>query len=438
MRNWTRGVALVVMLLILAATLWFALTPQVEVMFARNLLLYRAESFWRGTPSSASGQLSGRVLNQNGEAIEGATVVAADEVGHTFVSESDGAGTYTLTLPRGAFVPMATRAGYDDATPRVGPFRRTIFVAPNATVRADFVMQRAPSRIQTADDSPQFFDEAVVHTDVPAPPSTPTLFEVRRRGFSFVRAGTVLTASYVYEPLAEGRYPILLFIYPCGAYPCSTLMYDILSKTMAAQGYVVVTFSPQRGVNIEDDIADILKLIAHTKAGQLSSKGEASKLALFAGSLTSIHVWRAAQLAPPETIQAIVILGGASDIFLLRQRFESNELLLEPQEIYDLVSYALIGMGRPNVQPELYVRYSVVYHLDALPPIPIALMHGVKDKTVPFEQTPHLSDAMSARGIAHERYDFPNQEHYLQFSPPTPDQMDMLEEVVTFLQRSLH
>ncbi|MCA1553855.1 MAG: S9 family peptidase, partial [Chloroflexi bacterium] len=282
----------------------------------------------------------------------------------------------------------------------------------------------------------QFFDEAFVRTDVPPPSSTPTLFDVRRRGFTFVRAGAVLTGSYVYEPTTDGIYPMLLFVYPCWIYPCSTIGWDLLSTTMAAQGFVVVAFSPQRGADLESDMDDALTLIAHIKAGHLSTKGDANRLALSGGSLTSIHVWRVAQLARPDTLRAIVVLGGISDVFLIRQRFESHELLLEPP--FDVpLSTALLGLGRPNLNPDLYVRYSPVYHLDALPRVPIALIHGGGDKTVPFEQSPHFSQWLNARSIAHELYLYPKQEHYLDLENINADERDMLEKVVGFLQRAL-
>lgn len=422
------------LLLMCIATGWFACSPQVEVMVARNLLLYRGERFWRAiapTSAPALGDLRGTVRDGQGQPVSGALIIAADANGRTFTSESDGAGQYHLRLLAGAYAPMATKAGYDDARLQFGPLARTIVVAGNETIASgDFTLRRAPLRAQAADASLQFFDEAIAHTNIPQ------AADVRRRGFTFVRASTILTGSYVYEPLTDGRYPLLLFIYPCWVYPCSTLGWDLLSATMAAKGFVVVAFSPQRGTDLEADVADVLQLIAHVKAGQLSTKGDASQLALAAGSLTSIHLWRVAQLAPCEAIQAIVVLGGISDLFLVRQRFEANELLLEPPFAAPL-STALIGLGRPNLNPDLYVRYSPVYHLDARPRAPIALIHGGSDKTVPYEQTPHFAEWLRARGIPHTMYLYPHQEHYLDLTNINAAELDMLDKVVGFLHDAL-
>ncbi|MEP7200543.1 MAG: carboxypeptidase regulatory-like domain-containing protein, partial [Chloroflexota bacterium] len=394
MHSLLRRLAVVVIVLLCAALAWFAFSPQLEVAFARNLLLYRAEKLWRATPSSpsATGTLMGVVRDEHGDAIAGATIVASDADGRAFVTTSDGAGRYTLTVTRGALVPMATKAGYDDATLQLGPLKRSIYIEANAIGEGDFVLRRSPARTQTADDSLKFFDDAIAHTDVTQPA------DVRRRGFTFARAGATLNGSYVYEPMSEGRFPMLLLVLPCWTYPCSTLGWDVLSATLASQGFVVVAFSPQRGIDFEADVDDVLKLIAHVKTHQLSAQGDESRVALLAGSLTSIHLWRVAQLAPRDALQGVVALGGVSDLFLIRQRFESHELLLEPP-FAEPLSNALIGLGRPNLNPEFYVRYSPVYHLDALTHVRIALIHGGGDKTVPFEQTPHFSAALTAHGI---------------------------------------
>jgi len=432
---WFRRFQIALCVLLVAGVVWSMLSAQVEVVLARNLLLYRAESVWRVAANPGGGQLRGRVLSSDGAPLSGASVLAAGPDGQTFTAESDASGAYTLSLPGGSFVPLATSAGYDDATLRAGPFRRTLMVVPGTTTQADFVLSRTVPRVQSADRSIQFGDEAIVHSDI-APAGGGLPFDVRRRGFTFGRAGALLGGSYVYEPNAGGAYPALLFIYPCWLYPCSTIGWDLLSTTMAAQGFVVVTFAPQRGADLEADMDDVLALIAHIKAGQLSALADTSRLTLLGGSLTSLHVWRVAQLAPPGALRGIVVLGGISDLFLIRQRFESHLLLLEPP--FDVpLSTALIGLGRPNLNPELYARYSPVYHLDALPRVPLALIHGGGDKTVPFEQSPHFAERLRAHSIAHELYLYPNQEHYLDLENINDDERDMLAKVVGFLQAAL-
>src|SRR5262249_25148677 len=135
-------------------------------------------------------------------------------------------------------------------------------------------------------------------------------------------------------------------------------------------------------------------------------------------------------------IQGIVVLGGLSDLFLIRQRFEEGALPLDPL-FADTLSTALIGLGRPNQSPEWYVRYSPLYHLDALPATAIALVHGGKDKIVPYEQSTRFADAMRARGIAHTSLLFPNHEHYLDLENVNAEELDMLDKVLGFLRQAM-
>jgi fermentation-respiration switch protein FrsA (DUF1100 family) len=326
-------------------------------------------------------------------------------------------------------VPVATRAGFTDAAPATGPFPLTIYVAANTDAAADFTLVKAPSRIPVASGLPAFGETVTSHTTIPRPA------DVRRRSFTFARAGLTLGGAQVYQPLDQRRYPALLIIYPCWTYPCSVLGWDLLSATLSAQGYVVVAYSPQRGPDIEGDVDDLLALMAFVRDGFVSQTTD-GRLTLLTGSLTSLHLWRAAQLAPSGSIQGIVILGGLSDLFLIRERFEEHALALEPPFAEPLTT-ALVALGRPNLNPQWYVRYSPVYHLDALPKAPIALVHGGKDRTVPFEQTTRFAAALSARGIAHQTFLYPDQEHYLDLDHVNADELDMLEKVLGFLRGAL-
>jgi hypothetical protein len=428
-----RRLSIVVLVVVPSALAWLALSPQPELALARNLLLYRAEPLWRAlAPSAAagSGMLHGSARSVQGAPLAETTVVAAADDGRAFTALSDAAGRYALALPPGSYVPMATHSGFDDAPLRFGTFQRAVDIEPGSDAEADFVLSPALLHPFAADGALTFLDDTTSHTDIPQPA------DVRRRAFAFVHAGVTLTGSQVYEPAATGRYPVLLFIYPCWAYPCSVLGWDLLSASMAARGYVVVAYSPQRALDLEADMDDLLTLLAHIRANHLSALGDGSRVALLTGSLTSIHLWRVVQLAPAGVVGSVVVLGGLSDLFLIRERFEAGALALEPP-FAEPLSTALIALGRPNLNPEFYVRYSPVYHLDALTQTPIALIYGGRDKIVPPEQTAHFSRLLLDRAIAHEVHLYPEQEHYLDLATLNPDELDMFEQVVGFLQRTL-
>jgi hypothetical protein len=464
-----RRLSIVLLVLIPAALAWFALSPQPEVVLARNLMLYRAEPFWRALElgTAGSGTLRGTVRSVQGAPLAETTVVAAAADGRAFAALSDAAGRYELALPSGSYVPVATHAGFDDAPLQWGPLRLTLNIADGSDARADFSLSPSVPHPFVTDGALAFFDDTLSHSDIPqpaggtpspsaaanaAPPGaraegivSPTAVptagsrepaDVRRRAFAFLRAGVTLTGSQVYEPYAPGHYPVLLFIYPCWTYPCSVMGWDLLSASMAARGYVVVAYAPQRGLDLEADMDDLLTLLAHIRANHLSARGDGSRVALLTGSLTSIHLWRVIQLAPAGVVGGVVVLGGLSDLFLIRERFEAGTLALEPP-FAEPLSTALIALGRPNLNPDFYVRYSPVYHLDALSKTPIALIYGGQDKIVPPEQTAHFSGQLLARGIAHEIHLYPELEHYLDLSTLNPGELDMFEQVVGFLQRTL-
>jgi len=175
MRKWIRLIAIGSTLLVLATTLWFALTPQVEVMFARNVLSYRLEQLLRiqHTQSDARGVLYGWVGEVRSEFIVpvgNATILASDPDGRTFTARSNGLD-YEISVPEGVYVPMAVSSGYEDTLSRnfLG-LKSSVTVQANQRYRVDFLMRRVQPRAQTADESLKFFDEALVRTDVPAPP----------------------------------------------------------------------------------------------------------------------------------------------------------------------------------------------------------------------------------------------------------------------------
>jgi dipeptidyl aminopeptidase/acylaminoacyl peptidase len=57
-----------------------------------------------------------------------------------------------------------------------------------------------------------------------------------------------------------------------------------------------------------------------------------------------------------------------------------------------------------------YYKYSVMYHLEGLPPA--CLLHGVDDELVPFSQSVQLAAEMERRGLAYEFYAYEGLKHY--------------------------
>src|SRR5512139_3439684 len=165
-----RVAALFAALALCGAGAWFATSPQLEVMFARNLLWHRLESL-AGAPAvrvlPPTGTLAGTVRDDRGQPVIGATVVAADASGRTYSTLSDAAGRYTLRLPPGETVPMATRAGYDDATLLWGPLRRSVTIADNSAAEGDFVLRRSAPRAARLEGEVRWGEDTHIHVEIP-------------------------------------------------------------------------------------------------------------------------------------------------------------------------------------------------------------------------------------------------------------------------------
>jgi len=134
---------------------------------------------------------------------------------------------------------------------------------------------------------------------------------------------------------------------------------------------------PSGGTDIEDDVENLLKTIAFLKEGRLSEKADGGKLGAVGGSYTSLHLYRLPQRT--KDVKALLALGSGSDLFMFRRDFARGVVMVEPP-----LDTALIALGYPNQEPELYFKCSVVYHLEDLPPL--CLIHSERDATVPVDQ----------------------------------------------------
>ena len=82
-------------------------------------------------------------------------------------------------------------------------------------------------------------------------------------------------------------------------------------------------------------------------------------------------------------------------------------------------------MSARVVDCDSYYKYSVLYHLEGLPPA--CLLHGRDDELVPFNQSILLSAEMTVRGMPHESYAYDGLQHYFSTYKTQPNE---LSEVV--------
>ncbi len=175
-------------------------------------------------------------------------------------------------------------------------------------------------------------------------------------------------------------------------------------------------------------VRDFLKAVAFLRQGQLSASADPTRMAMLAGSFSTLILYRALQ--EPLDIDAVVVLGGISDAFLGLESIYHGDVVLKPG--FDL---AIASLGRPDRNPEAYMRYSPAFYPDGLPPM--LIIHSAADTTVPPNQSIRLAEALKAAGKPYELYLYEDVEHYLDARNPTPETADMYEKTRAFLARYL-
>jgi dipeptidyl aminopeptidase/acylaminoacyl peptidase len=95
----------------------------------------------------------------------------------------------------------------------------------------------------------------------------------------------------------------------------------------------------------------------------------------------------------------------------------------------------LMALGFPNSSPELYFRYSTVFHLEGLPPV--CLLHGKDDELSPFSQSVELAEELQRRGYPYEFYAYEGLSHYFSTSADNATTQRMFQDSLDCLRRRL-
>lgn len=431
-----------IMLLTLSIAIgYLAVSEQLEVVLLRDTAERYAQKFWWATIGDqrfdytvVSGSISGYVHDLQGKPLADAKVIVAYPTGATVVATSDNNGFYILhNVKAGSYLPMAAHVGYADAAANGSFFglnwRMVATVRNNEeTSQVNFAMQPQAMYQAQTNHSLQLGTATVATRQIP------TFSQAIRRSFTFQNDGLTLKGGIVYEPTAEhkGPFPVLLVIYPGPAEA-----WEGISVPLAAQGYVVVAYQPQRGLDLGGDERDLQQLYNYIRAGQFSTRGNAQKIVLVGGSVSTAYVYlllRDLENAAPSDKNAIkgaIMYGGLTDIYHYRLDWERGALYIDPgiQPLEGL----LIALGRPDLRPEIYLHLSSLYHLGAESLPPLLLIHAERDSIVPVNQTQNLTQALTSNNIANKVIIYPNIDHYLDTSKADPSQLDMLNQTMSFL-----
>ena len=409
-------------LLLLFTLLFLTMSDNAAIWPVRNTLLYHATRWWEAHvgPSQPAGvgALHGCVRGVGAVPLTNAAVIVAERDGALHQAQADSRGCYEIGgLPAGRYVPIVSAPGYDPAAirswglpARIGAGDRTQLDATLAPLSLPAI---SPGRLL------QISAPVTLTWALPQPS------QAVRRQLSYDSGGRPNQLTYLYTPVAAGAAPLPTLL---AVYPGAADTWEGVSIPLAAAGYAVVAVGPAYALDLEDDIAELQRLVAFARAGALPG-ADGARMALLGGSYSSLHVQ--ALLERDSGFRGVVLLGGISDIFDMRRRFEQGSFV--PPFGLD---QALIALGTPDISPERPWRYSSRFHLRrGLPPM--LLMHSRNDEIVPFQQSEQLAADLARLGVPHEAHFFDGLSHYLLADRPSAELTTLYDLTLAFLRRTL-
>lgn len=427
MKKRFRWIVLILIGILLLGLAWFELSSNPKITALRNIVHYRIVEWAGGArvrTDEPSGSITGTIRNSQEQPIAGAVVVVASPLGHTYSAESGPDGRYRITdVPPGRYMPVAGKRRYDDALPQTCIaglcFKDVETVHSGAeSSGVDLTLQPVKLPVIAVDDSLVVSPTEEIEVGAPFPSKS------LRTRFSFERGGLWVNDCWLYEPLEEeGPFPTLLLVLPG-----PVLSWEIVPVPFAAEGFSVLACYPLRGIDIDEDAVDLLTALEYLKQGRISSRADTERLALVGASFTSIHVYRLLGLS--EQFDVTLALGGMSDGFAFRHDVEMGTAHTRPP--FDQV---LMALGFPNTSPELYFKYSTIFHLEGLPPV--CLLHGIDDELSPFSQSVRLAEELEHRGMPYEFYSYEGLSHYFSTSADNATTQQMFQDSLDCLRRSL-
>jgi hypothetical protein len=427
MRRRLRWTLLVLAGLLILGLVWFNYSSDAKISGLRNVLYYQLVKRLGGPKVRAGeppGAIAGTVRDAGGEPVVGATVLVASPLGHTYTAVSSAGGRYHIAgVPPGRYVPVAGKRGYDDALNQA--CRGGLCWKHAATVRSDRTTQDVDlTLIPAAPPAIVVDDSLIVSPTVEVEVGAPFPSKALRARFSFERAGLWVNDCWLYEPLeGAGPFPTMLLVLPG-----PVMEWEIVPTPFAAEGYSVLACYPLRSIDIDQDAADLLTALEYLRRGRVPSRAGTERLALVGASFTSLHTYRLLGLT--DQFDVTLVLGGMADGFAFRHDVEMGTAHTRPP--FDQV---LMALGFPSSSPELYFKYSTVFHLEGLPPL--CLLHGVDDELSPFSQSVQLDEALARRGHPHEFYSYEGLKHYFSTSADNATTQQMFQDSLDCLCRLL-
>ncbi len=418
-KRWLILIALVLGLILA----WILTTDHPAVWPIRNTVEYHILTTWwewAGQPQVGDpGLLRGTVRDARGRPITGAWVLVSRWDGTTYTGRTDETGQYLIDdIPAGSYRPIAGATGYEDVL--LGSFWKKVGIRPGEETRVDVVL---PDQ-KLAAVSPG--GDLTLGEPTTLTCSRPFDTTANRRQVTFDNAGEPNQLTLYYTPItatATSQLPILLAIYPG---PADT--WECASLPLTTAGYAVVGTGPAYTFELEKAIDEQERLLEFARTGRFPGS-DPTRIAILGGSYSALHVQRLIQRN--QDYQAALLLGPPTDLFDMRRRLEQGSYI--PPFGLD---QALIALGLPDREPQLYWRYSGAYHVRSDFP-PLAILHSRSDEVVPYQQSRLLATNLDQVGAAYEIHFFDGASHYLLAEEGDADAIKIYEITQDFLARHL-
>ncbi len=416
-RQWLYGGLVVA----LVAMIFLATTDNAAIWPLRNIVAYRLSRWWHANypvvPPSGYSSLHGCVYTAQHDPVAAATVILAERDGMFHRTSTDADGCYTMTdVPPGRYVPLADAPGYDAVAVR--PWGLPVQMQADVAYHQDIALPAVSLPLLQPGRDLRLSSPVTVTGSIPRPGVAV------RRQLTYTSGTRPNQLTFLYTPITTtGNLPTLLAIYPGQAD-----WWQDVSVSLADAGYAIIATGPAYALDLEQDIDELQRLIAFTRAGKLPGT-DGGRIAVLGGSYSSLHLHRLLQR--DTGLRSAIVLGGASDLFDLRRRFEQGSFF--PPLGLD---QALIALGTPNTSPERYWRYSARFHLRGDMP-PIAVLHSRDDDIVPAVQSELLIAELERLDMPHEAYFFDGMAHYFLSDPNTPELLELYMITLDFLERTL-
>ncbi|MFQ6088204.1 MAG: alpha/beta hydrolase family protein [Candidatus Methanofastidiosia archaeon] len=232
--------------------------------------------------------------------------------------------------------------------------------------------------------------------------------------------------GYLSKPYGDGPFPAIVLVY--GGFSS-----DKATKSMVLRAgiffyerdYVSLAVDYSKSEFGGKEVDDVLSGIDYLKSLEY-----VSKIGLF-GSSHGGYI--SLMASTKKDVDAVVDCFGFTDLILMYEYVLSSEFHKDKENI--LLKMTEAYGGTPEEVPKVYREHSPLYHVEKINS-PILFIHGMKDISVPWEQTKIFAETLEFHEKTYELFLFENASHGFIFKD-TKEARDAWRKIFEFFRRYL-